>query len=275
MAPEGTILRVNGALHLVCGLDAAGRSALTSQYVSAPMHISKPWWENDLLIVNAVNSTAGLFSGDVIDTAIEVNSGAQMLLTSPSATRAHRMPTGAATVRQSIKVASGAWLELWPALFIPHAGSNYSQDISIQLDPAARFLWSESFAPGRIASGEAWQFTNFETRFRLSLGTRPIAREFFFIQPNSSIVHALFDQFPTACHATCYAVGAHFPDDLLAAVSDLHHPQCWVGCTRLDAPAIAVRLVAADNLHLSRALTAVRALLHQAFARPLPSLRRS
>jgi urease accessory protein len=267
---------VKGGYHLVCGPDSAGRSALIAQYVSAPLHISKPWWdEGGLLIVNAVNSTAGLFSGDVIDTAIEVKSGAQMLVTTPSATRAHRMPSGLAAVRQSIRVAAGGWLEMLPGLFIPHAGSNYFQETEIHLDSTARFLSFETFVPGRVASGEAWQFTRFESRFNLVYDSRLIARETYSLTPQSPSVQALRDLFPAACHATCYAAGADFPDDLLAAISALHHPRCWIGCTRLEAPAIALRLVAADNIHLTRALTNIRPLLHRAFNRPIPPLRRA
>jgi urease accessory protein len=266
---------VKGGIHLVCGLDTSGRSALLGQYVSAPMHISKPWWDGGLLIVNAINSTAGLFSGDRIDSTIEVRAGAQMLLTSASASRAHRMPAGMATVRQSIRVAKDGWLEMLPSIFIPHAGSDYFQETSVQLEPGARFLWFETFTPGRVASGEAWQFTRFESRFRLAADSRPIAREIYSLTPDSPSVQALRNQFPAACHAACYAAGADFPDDLLAAISTLHHAECWIGCTRLDAPAIAIRAVAANNILLTRALTNIRHLLHAAFRRPVPPLRRS
>ncbi len=264
---------MKGGYHLVCAPGASGRSALVRQYVSAPMHISKPWWDEGLLIVNAINSTAGLFAGDVIETAIEVKSGAQLLVTSASATRAHRMPSGIAAVRQTIRVENGAWLEIRPALFIPHAGSSYSQDTVIQLAPGARFLWFETFAPGRVAHGEAWRFTRFESRFELTCDSRPIARETYSLTPDSPSIRALRDQFPAACHATCFAAGADFPGDLLAAISALHRPECWIGCTRLDAPAIAIRMVAENNLLLSRALAGIRELLYRAFARPVPALR--
>jgi len=266
---------VKGALHLLCALDAAGRSAFREQYVSAPMHISKPWWEGALLIVNAINSTAGLFSGDVIDTRIAVESGAELLVTSASANRAHRMPSGLATVAQSLRVAAGAWLEVRPGLFIPHAGSQYFQDTSVQLEPGARFLWFETFAPGRVASGEAWQFTRFESRLQIDYDSRPLAREVYALTPGSPSVQAVRGQFPHACHASCYAVGADFHDGLLAGISALHQPACWVGCTRLDAPAIAVRLIAEDHLALTRALAPIREMLHTAFGRTLPALRRN
>jgi len=275
MAAPGAVFRVKGGYHLVCAPDSAGRSALVGQYVSAPMHISKPWWDAGLLIVNAINSTAGLFSGDAIDTAVEVRSGAQMLLTSPSASRAHRMPSGMASFRQSIQVASGGWLELLPSLFIPHAGSDYFQETSVQLEPAARFLSFETFAPGRVAFGEAWQFSRYESQFQISYGGRPIARESYKLTPESPSVIALRQVFPVACHATCYAVGGDFPDALLAAISALHHTECWVGCTRLDAPALAVRVVAADNVRLTHSLAVIRGLLHRAFGREVPPSRRA
>jgi urease accessory protein len=265
---------VNGALHLVCAPDTMGRSTLVSQYVSAPMHISKPWWNEGLLIVNAINSTAGLFSGDSIETSFDVKAGAQMLVTSPSANRAHRMPSGMATVRQSIHVGSSGWLEFWPSLFIPHTGSNYRQEISIRLEPDARLLWFETFAPGRVASGEAWEFTRYQNQFDLTYDSRLVARETYSLTPDSPSVAAFRSQFPTGYHATCYAAGIDFPDDLLSRISALYHPDCWVGCTRLDAPAIAIRLAAADSLHLSRALTNIRELLHHSFGRCVPALRR-
>lgn len=265
---------MKGVLQLVCGLDTAGRSALVSQYVEAPMHISKPWWEEGLLIVNAINSTAGLFSGDVIETTIRVRPGARMMVTSASANRVHRMARGMAAVRQSIRVAEGGSFEFWPSLFIPHGGSNYLQETSIDLEPAARLLWFETFVPGRVASGEAWQFTRFENRFQMSYDSRPIARESYSLTPDSPSVQALRKQFPLGCHATCYAAGAAFSDEVLAAISALHHAGCWVGCTRLDGPAVAVRVVAAGNLHLSRAVGNIRALLHGAFGGRVPALRR-
>ena len=265
---------MKGGYHLVCGPGAGGRSALIGQHVSAPMHISKPWWEDRLLIVNAVNSTAGLFSGDVIESSIEVKSGGELLVTSASASRAHRMTSGRAAVRQDIRVADGGWLELWPSLFIPQAGSHYSQETAIRLESGARFLWFETVAPGRVASGEAWEFTRFESRFELSYGSRPLARETYSLTPDCPSVRAIRGVFSNACHATCYAAGADFGEEILRAISSLHGPECWVGCTRLDGPAVAVRVVAADNLQLSKVLTNIRDLLHRGFSRRVPAVRR-
>jgi urease accessory protein len=144
----------------------------------------------------------------------------------------------------------------------------------VELAEDARFIWFETFAPGRVASGEAWEFTRFESRFQVNYDDRPVARETYALIPGAAAVKALRKQFPNACHGACYAVGLNASDDLLAQMTTLHHANCWIGCTRLDGPAIAVRLVAGDNIDLSRTLTKVRELVHVAFGRVVPSLRR-
>jgi urease accessory protein len=266
---------LNGALRLVCAPGCGGRAALVGQYVSAPMHVSKPWWDERLMVVNAINSTAGIFSGDVIEASIEVKRGAELLVTSPSASRAHRMISGEARVVQRIHVEEDAWLEMLPGLFIPHAGSNYRQETVVRLEAGARFLWSETVAPGRVASGEAWQFTGYRSAFSLSVDGRMMARENYRIDGSAATVGALRRVFANACHGTCYAVGGDFSDGLLRGISAVHHAECWVGSTRLDGAGICVRMVAADNLHLARAMGAAREMLHGAFSRKVPAARRA
>ena len=121
-------MSLSGHLHLICGLDSAGRSVLRHQSFCAPMHLSKPHWDGDTLLVNIVNPTAGLFANDVIESDISVESGARLVLASPSATRAHTMSDGEARVDQRFAIAAGARLEIWPELFIPQRGASYRAD---------------------------------------------------------------------------------------------------------------------------------------------------
>src|SRR4051794_5567115 len=114
---------MTGHLHLVCGADAQGRSYLREQSFCAPIHIGKPFTEEEVLVVNLVNPTAGLFEGDLIRCHVEVEAGAKLLLTNPSANRAHRMGEGEARLEQEFEVAG--FLEVLPELFIPQQGARY------------------------------------------------------------------------------------------------------------------------------------------------------
>lgn len=261
---------MNGKLHLVCGPGWDGRGALLEQHFNAPMHVSKPYWEDRLLVVNAVNSTAGLFSGDIVHTGVQVRSGAGMLLTNPSANRIHRTPEGFAQAIQKLRVEQEAWLEVWPSLLIPHAGSDFRQKTRLEVARGGKLLWFEFFAPGRVASGEAWQFARLENDLELRYEGRLIAKERYRLTPGSAAVAALRGQFPTAYCASVYAVGAGMQPEIAA----LHGPACWVGCSRLEEHAAAVRVVAATSMELTRVLQSLRALFHAAFARTALPIRR-
>ena len=79
---------LDGHLRLVCAADARG-TYIAEQSFRAPMHISKAYWDGVVLLVNVINPTAGIFGGDTICAHVTVESGARVLLTSPSAARFH------------------------------------------------------------------------------------------------------------------------------------------------------------------------------------------
>ena len=111
-----------GHLDIICAADAGGRSYLRHQSFRAPVHLSKPHLDEGVLVLNVVNPTAGLLAGDRIACRASVESGAALLLTAPSASRAHRMSQGYAEVTLELRVAAGGWLENLPELFIPQGG---------------------------------------------------------------------------------------------------------------------------------------------------------
>jgi urease accessory protein len=81
------------------------------------------------------------------------------VLTTPSATRVYR--TEAAGVTQSVRLAIGprAVVEWVPDHTIPFPGSALRQAIDVELGEGAGLILVDAFSAGRIALGEAWQFT--------------------------------------------------------------------------------------------------------------------
>lgn len=124
---------LTGHLDLVCAADDQGRTFIRSQSFRAPFHISKPYWDGRALIVQIVNPTAGVLAGDVLSSRVAVESGARVLLTTPSANRIHAMPTGSASMEQKFVVEKDAWLEVMPELFIPQAQCRYRQRTTIEV----------------------------------------------------------------------------------------------------------------------------------------------
>lgn len=129
------------------------------------MHLSKPHLDEGALVVNAVNPTAGLFDGDEVDIDVRVESGARLVLTSPSASRVYRARSDKpAIVRQRLAVAEGGSAEFFPELFIPQAGSRYHQQTELRIADGGQLLYCE-WLTRRVACGEtfAWQELHWDT----------------------------------------------------------------------------------------------------------------
>ena len=187
---------LTGHLDLVCAADDQGRSFISRQSFRAPFHLSKPYRDEHALIVQIVNPTAGVLAGDVLTSRVEVQSGARLLLTTPSANRIHAMPSGSASMEQHFAVANGAWLEVMPELFIPQSQCRYRQRTTVEVEREGELFFVETLAPGRVARGEVFEFSQIEWEFELRFAGDLIARERFALRPSDESTTSLRHPFP-------------------------------------------------------------------------------
>jgi urease accessory protein len=267
---------MTGHLDLVCGLGAKGLSQLNHQSFRAPMHLSKPHFDGETLVVNVVNPTAGLFEGDEVSCKVRVETGARLLLTSPSATRAHCMAgSGEARLTQNFSVASNGWLEVWPELFIPQAGTRYSQKTRVDLEEGSGFLFFETLAPGRVASGEAFEFQYLDWETDIFYGGVKVVRERYTISPSS--LRVMRDQFSTGYYASVFLFHPKITAERSCwkSIGGLHDESSWVGHSRLSSAGWSIKVLAADSVRFRKVLQAVRQSCYEAMECSMPSVRRN
>jgi urease accessory protein len=261
---------------LVCAADEQGRTYLCEQSFCAPVHLSKPYHDEDMLVVNIVNPTAGLLSGDRVHYDVAVETGARVLLTAPSASRAHRIVEGDARVTQEFRVAADGWLESWPEIFIPQGGARYRQHTSLRVEEGGGALLIEMLAPGRTASGEVHAFTELDWETDVFLGSVKIARERYRLDPESPVLKAMRAQFATPYYASGLIVSPQLQanDDCWQRIHDLHRDDAWVGCSALTRGGWAIRVFAAGSVELRKSVAAIREIIYSALGRRPPALRR-
>jgi urease accessory protein len=251
---------LRGHLRLTCARDGNGRSFLPGQSVAVPMHLSKPFWDGDVLVVNVINPTAGLLAGDFIESEIVVQAGAALLVTTPSATRVHDTQAGEACVEQSFSVASGARLEVWPEILIPQHGAKYRQKTRIKIEAGGALLFMEALAPGRVASGEVFTFGRLDWETEIIQNGTKIVRERFRIAPDNGSIDPLRAVFPEAYQATVFLVSEHVSAGASCweTLRLLHGPDFWLGYSRLTQGGWVVRMLARDSLVLRANLEIIR-----------------
>lgn len=269
-------MALSGHLSLSCAPRADGSTFIRAQSFAAPIHLSKPHLDEGVLVVNVVNPTAGLFAGDRIHVSVAVESGARVLLTAPSASRAHRMPEGEARVEQEFAVASGGWLESWPEIFIPQGGARYRQRTVARVEEGGGLLLIEMIAPGRTAAGEVFAFAELDWETEVFLGGEKIARERYTLTAGSPALAALRARFPEAYYASCLIVSPRLTNDAACwrRIHDLHDDAAWVGVSALVRGGWAIRTVAEGSIALRKAIAAIRREIYAALGRRGPALRR-
>ncbi|MGE3911190.1 MAG: urease accessory protein UreD [Chloroflexota bacterium] len=158
--PPGSAGKV-GELRLEFGA-RAGKTRLLGMRCRVPFHVGRAlyperdWPELAHLLVTM--PTGGFVQGDVASMAVTVRDGAQVHLTSQSATRAYRCEAAPIGQRLTLEARGESLLEWWPDPLIPYAGASVDQTLSVTVDERATVLLADCWLAGRIARGEVHQY---------------------------------------------------------------------------------------------------------------------
>ncbi len=141
--------------------------------------------EGDAL-VHLHNVSGGILGGDQFQYNVDLQPGAQVQLTTTSATRVYRQRDTATTslAHTNITIGEQAILEYLPDPIIPFARSAYHQETTIQLAENAGLFWWETITPGREARGELFEYARLNLSVCISVADRPIALEKVRLEPS-------------------------------------------------------------------------------------------
>jgi len=120
-----------------------------------------------------LNPTGGVLGGDHLHTEIVQEKETHVCLTTPSATRIYRTAEKPAVLESVIQLGEGATLEYLPDHVIPHTGSSLRQSLRVEMARGSRAVILDSFAAGRVARGERWNFSEIDSRTEVIMCGRP------------------------------------------------------------------------------------------------------
>jgi urease accessory protein len=222
---------------------------------------------------------AGIFGGDRIQTHIIVETGARVLLSSPSAARFHPSRGRESRLEQTFAIRSGGSLDVFPEISIPQRDSHSFQKTIIHLEAGGELIYLETLAPGRVASGEAFAFTQYAWSTDIQVGDRLVHRERACLNPNESGLATLRALFPTSYYASVILISPAaqgWKTDFLHAVSKLSGTSpLKIAASPLNADGWSVRLLAENSLALREGIRSVRRLIYERLGRPIPATRRN
>lgn len=266
---------LNGHLELCCDIRADGIPYISRQDFRAPVHIGKGHVDQGHLVLTIANPTAGFFDGDRVDSAVTVEPGARLVLSTPAAARVYQTRSGKPAANfQDFRVGENASLEWIPEAFIPHAGAGYVQTTKIALHGSSSLLFFEWLAPGRVAKGEIFAYQNLRWELDLSVDGKLVARERFDLRPDNHSLEALRVRFPAAHYLSVYAAGDMTRSWPGAELDVLTNEDISLGHGPLRSGVHVIRALCRDSLSARRLLEELRRLLYSHAGQVPPNLGR-
>lgn len=249
-----------------------GETILTDRYRRGLFHFAKPYREGSQLVLQVLNPTAGLFSGDRMKATIGVDSGASVGIVAPSSTQIYAMPDGGwAESTLHLSVASGGVLSYLPRWSVLHRGARFRQSTRIEVAPDATLFYLEPISLGRAAHGERLEFEWIESSLEIRRGDCLTVREHWKVGREERPWVWCFRGLEATMAATIYAILPHGFPRFEECESALRTNFCGerdtlCGLTALDSSVYALRILSRNNLALGTILTVFRSFL------PNPSL---
>jgi urease accessory protein len=188
----------------------AGATRITHHFQQFPLQVFRPIYLDPYRPEMAfvyVMSHGGTLQGDRARIDVTCRPGAAVHVTTQAALRLYRMERNYATQLVHLYADAGSVLEYLPDPMIPFRDSRFYTRTELTVHPTATAILGEIVLPGRVAHGEAHDYTLFASRV---MARPPEGRLYFTdtleLAPRSRPLHSPARFGPHAVLATLYAV---------------------------------------------------------------------
>lgn len=148
---------------------------------TGPLQVHRPLYPEGSQCAHhlILHPPGGVVGGDALDIHVEVESGAQALISAPSANRFYRIDDASLVQKQRIhlNIQEHAYLDWAPLETLFYEGSNALTQFNVNLMPNSHFIGWEISALGRKASGIDYGSGQLRQELNFTLGGRPLLVE--------------------------------------------------------------------------------------------------
>jgi urease accessory protein len=141
---------------------ATGNTIIKEQYSRVPLFVQRAMYLEETLpamaYVYIVSPSGGILQGDRYQIDIKLGNNTFAHVTTQGATRIYKMETNYASQTIKINVDEESYFEYIPDQIIPFRNSRFYQEVHLNVHDNATMIYSEVIVPGRVASGEAFNY---------------------------------------------------------------------------------------------------------------------
>ena len=152
-----------GILRLKLERDSeTGKTVIREQYSRVPLFTQRAMYLEESLpamaYVYIISPSGGILQGDRYRIDITLDNNTFAHVTTQGATRIYKMEKNYASQIVNINVGEDSYFEYIPDQIIPFRNSRFYQEVELKVHDNATMIYSEVVVPGRVASGEAFEY---------------------------------------------------------------------------------------------------------------------
>ena len=187
----------------------ADRTILRKRRSVGPLVIQRPFYPEDSVChVYVLHPPGGIVGGDKLTTTINVDDGANVLLTTPGASKLYRSKKVFSAQKNYLNVNTGS-LEWFPQECISFSGAHGVNRTKVCLHRQARFIGWEILCLGRPAANEVFEKGKVSMRFDIWRDDKPLLLDYLKITGADELLTAPWGLRSYPCNATFIAVGVN------------------------------------------------------------------
>jgi len=250
-----------GELELILA-SRAGRSVAVRQYHRGSLRVLRPHYldASGQVTYAVVNPGGGYVDGDHYRVDLALDPGADLLLTTQSATKVYRSPRADTLQQTHVSLGAGARLEYLPDQLIAYRDSRYRQDTRVSMDPSATLVLADVVTPGWSPTGEPFRYDRVRLRTRVHMTGCPSVVDNLLLQPQTHGLAGL-GFFEGYTHVGSLVVLDPRADDAaLAEARDIlteRSGHLRAGASATPMPGFAVRVLGRSTPEVAEAIEAV------------------
>ena len=218
----------------------SGKSVLANRTQYGPLTVQRPFYpEGDVCHLYLLHPPGGVVGGDELHINVEAKESANVLITTPGATKFYRSTGKLAKQIQTLTVLDESSLEWFPQENIFFDDTHTQLVTRVELDETARFIGWEINCYGRPASDELFETGEVETKLEIIRDGKPLLLDRLKIINSEALTSpASLNGYP--CFGTFIAT--HVTPELLEAareaIADIEGNQ-QIGITLMDGILVA------------------------------------
>jgi urease accessory protein len=258
-----------------------GKSIAFTQFHEGALRVLRPHYldESGQVCYVVVNPGGAYLGADLFVVHVEVGEGADLLLTTQSATKIYRTPASFAEQRMTLWLGERARLELMPDQLIAYREASYRQNTHISVRPSSSLVMAEVVTPGWSPDGTSFRYEELRLRNEIRVetddGGQLLALDNLLIRPPAGDVTGLGFMEGFSHLGSLVVVDARvdqaLADELHALTAD-HKAHTGISLTRSFAgtTGLVLRSLSNSTEELNRLLGACTGLLRERWYRQAP-----